>query len=188
MSITKLFARAVDEFDRRAQQVNDDQWHEPTPCTDWDVHQLVNHIVNEARWVPPLLAGNTLAEVGDSLDGDLLGNDPKGAWSAARDDQLEAVASLDSLDRLVHVSWGQIPARDYVNQVLMDHLIHGWDLARAIGADDQLDRETVEYCYEIAKPMEAMLRGSGVYGEGVSVPDEADTQTKLLALVGRKAQ
>ena len=187
MNTNELFARAVGEFDRRVQQVGDDQWHEATPCTDWDVHALVNHVVNEARWVSPLLAGKTIEEVGDSLDGDLLGDDPTGAWNEARDEQLEAAGALKSLDQKVHVSWGQIPAGDYLEQVLMDHLIHGWDLARAVGGDEQMDKGLVEHCYQQAKPMEEMIRGSGAYGSGVEVPEDADTQTKLLALLGRQA-
>ena len=110
MNIQELFARAVDEFDGRVQQVKAAQWRDPTPCTEWDVHALVNHIVNEARWVRPLLAGKTLEEVGDSLDGDLLGDDPIGSWSGARDEELAAVGSLGSPEQLVHVSWGQISA------------------------------------------------------------------------------
>lgn len=182
-----LFERAVGEFDSRVKQVKDDQWTDATPCTDWNVHDLVNHIVNEAYWVPPLLAGKTIAEVGDLFDGDLLGTEPQETWSKASDQELQAVKALGGLDQKVHVSWGAIPAGEYLTQVLMDHLIHAWDLARAIGTDKKLDDELVEYCYDVAKPMEEMLRGSGVYGSNVSVPDDADTQTKLLALVGRTA-
>ena len=134
-----------------------------------------------------MLAGQTLEDVGDALDGDLLGDDPIGFWNAARDDELTAVASLDSLDQMVHVSWGQIPASEYLTQVLIDHVVHGWDLARAIGADEQLSPELVEFCLEVARPMEPMLRSSGVFGEKVDVPEGAGPQAELLGLVGRRA-
>lgn len=185
MNLKDLYGRAVDEFGARVEVVGKDQWHDPTPCTEWDVHDLVNHIVNEARWVRPLLEGKTLAQVGDSLDGDLLGSDPQGAWRAARDEELDAVRSLDSLERSVHVSWGQIPAGVYLHQVLMDHLVHAWDLARAVGADEGLDPELVEYCYRGAKQAEDSIRSSGVFGSAVEVSETATTQAKLLALLGR---
>ncbi|MBA2725723.1 MAG: TIGR03086 family protein [Actinobacteria bacterium] len=185
VSPSDIFVLAVDEFDARVKQVKDDQWVDATPCTEWNVRDLINHIVNEARWVPPLLAGKTIAEVGNALDGDLLGSNPHEAWDKARDEELQAVKTLGALDQKVHVSWGDIPAGEYLAQVLMDHVIHAWDLARAIGADDKLDDELVEYCYDVAKPMEEMLRGSGLYGNEVSVADDAGTQKKLLALVGR---
>jgi uncharacterized protein (TIGR03086 family) len=187
VSVPELYARAVDEFDARMQQVKEDQWTDPTPCTDWNVHDLVNHIVNEARWVKPLLDGKTIAEVGNSLDGDLLGVAPYEAWINAREEELEAVRGLGSLDQKVHVSWGEIPASEYLTQVLMDHAIHAWDLARAIGADEHLEEDLVDFCLEAARPMEQMLRGSGVYGDHVEAPADADNQTKLLALVGRTA-
>lgn len=182
-----MYARAVDEFGARVGAISDDQWHDPTPCSEWDVHQLVNHVVNEARWVAPLLAGKTIEDVGDSLDGDLLGEDAHGAWKHAREEQLDAIEALDSLDQDVHVSWGQIPAHEYMNQVLMDHLVHAWDVARAVGADERLDPEVVEHCYAGAKAVEEMIRGSDAYGDQVPVPEGADTQTKLLAMLGRKA-
>lgn len=182
-----LFASAVGEFDDRMQQVKADQWHDPTPCSEWDVHALVNHIVNEARWVDPLLAGKTLEEVGDSLDGDLLGEDPVASWNAARDEELAAVESLTALEQMVHVSWGQISASEYLTQVLIDHVVHGWDLARAIGADEQLSPELVEFCLEVARPMEPMLRSSGRFGDKVEVADGAGAQAELLGILGRKA-
>jgi len=187
VSIPELYARAVDEFDARVQKVGDDQWHAPTPCTEWDVHALVNHVVNEARWVQPLLAGKTLEDVGDSLDGDLLGDDPPGSWKYARDEQLAAVSKVSSLDQMVHVSWGQIPASEYLTQMLMDHVIHAWDLARATGSDETLDPELVEFCLSAAKPMEEMIRASGVYGEKVEVPEGAGPQAELLGLLGRSS-
>ena len=180
------FVRAVGEFDARVQQVKEDQWHDSTPCTEWDVHALVNHVVNEARWVAPLLAGKTIADVGDSLEGDLLGDHPLASWEAARDEQLAAVEKLGSLDQEVHVSWGEIPASDYLTQVLMDHLIHGWDLARAIGADERLDPKLVEFCLERVRPMEEMIRGSDMFGDKVEVPEGAGSQAELLGLLGRK--
>ena len=68
-------------------------WSARTPCAEWDVHQLVNHVVGEDRWTRPLVDGMTIADVGNSLDGDLLGDDP---FAAARTAADEAVAAVDS--------------------------------------------------------------------------------------------
>jgi uncharacterized protein (TIGR03086 family) len=186
MDISELYRRSVDGFDRRMQAVGGSQWSNSTPCTEWDVRRLVNHIVYEDRWAVPILEGKTIEEVGDSFDGDLLGDDPKQAWKEASQEALDAVERAD-LDRMVNVSWGQIPAREYLGQLFQDHLIHGWDLARGIDGDDRLDPELVEACWAGAKQQEEAIRASGVFGEQQDVPDDADTQTKLLALLGRKA-
>ncbi|MEX1288624.1 MAG: maleylpyruvate isomerase N-terminal domain-containing protein, partial [Acidimicrobiia bacterium] len=80
-----LYRRAVAEFDRRVAAVPDHRWASPTPCSEWDVRALVNHLVYEDLWAKELLEGRTLDEVGDRFDGDNLGDDPKAAWAAARD-------------------------------------------------------------------------------------------------------
>lgn len=186
IDIKELFPRAVAEFDRQVQAVAEDQWASQTPCTEWVVRDLVNHLTYEDRWAPELLAGKTLEQVGDRFDGDLLGDDPVGAWEAARDGALEAVAA-GSMDRMVHTSMGEIPAGDYLSQLFSDHLVHAWDLARATGSNEDLDQELVRACEGMMRPFESMMRASGVFGEHVDTPHDADAQVRLLALFGRRA-
>ena len=139
-----LHRRAVGEFDARVRAVGDDQWELPTPCSDWNVRQLVNHLVYEDRWTVPLMEGTTLAEVGDRYEGDLLGDEPRKAWAESSAEAVAAVQADGALERTVHLSSGPTPATEYVSQLFADHLIHAWDLARAVGADDRLDPELVE--------------------------------------------
>ena len=80
-----------------------------------------------------------------------------------------------------------MPATEYVSEVFVDLLIHGWDLARAIGADETLDPESVEIVYERMKPHESELNSSGVFGAHVEPRDGADLQAQLLAVFGRTA-
>ncbi|MDQ3985484.1 MAG: maleylpyruvate isomerase family mycothiol-dependent enzyme, partial [Actinomycetota bacterium] len=70
------FKKAVEEFDRRVEQIRDDQWELPTPCSEWNVRDLVGHLVYEDKWAAPLLEGQTIEQVGDRFEGDLLGDDP----------------------------------------------------------------------------------------------------------------
>jgi uncharacterized protein (TIGR03086 family) len=185
--LSDLYRRAVDMFGGLVHQVPDDGWKASTPCSDWDVHTLINHLVNEDKWVAPLLAGKTIEEVGDAFDGDLLGADPKKAWEQAAQESVTAVAQDGVEERTVHVSFGEIPGRDYISQVLSDHVIHSWDLARGIGVDDSLDPELVEFVHTYLEPQAEAWRGAGAFGDKVEVPQDADQQTKLLALTGRKA-
>lgn len=182
-----LYARALKQFGEKVHAVGGDQWANATPCSEWDVRALVNHLVNENLWVPPLLEGRTIEEVGDRFDGDQLGTDPGGAWEASADDALAAVADPAALRRTVHLSYGERPARDYVDEMFIDLVIHGWDLARGIGADEVIDREFVEILYARAAPMEDALKSYGVYGGKVTPPEGADAQTMLLAIFGRVA-
>jgi uncharacterized protein (TIGR03086 family) len=147
----------------------------------------VNHIVYENRWTSPLMRGSTVEEVGDRFDGDLLGERPKEIWSLASREALDSVEEAGALDRTVNVSSGQIPATEYVGELTSDHLIHAWDLARAVGADEKLDPELVEWLYEQAAPREDEMKSYGIYGDKIEVAHDADTQTKLLAVFGRRA-
>ena len=83
--VIELHARAVGGFLAIVAGVAPDAWGRPTPCVDWDVRTLVNHVVGEERWAVPLLEGRTIAEVGDSLDGDLLGDRRRHARGEAQD-------------------------------------------------------------------------------------------------------
>jgi uncharacterized protein (TIGR03086 family) len=181
-----LLAAAVACFGDRVHQVGDDQWGDPTPDEGWDVRTLVNHLVNECLWAPPLLAGQTIAEVGDRFDGDLLGDDPRGAFDRAAAALVAAASEEGALDRTVHVSYGDIPGAEYVRQVLSDHVVHAWDLARAIGADEALDPGLVEWVLVYMAPNADAARAAGVFGPEVDVPDCSDPLTRLLAVTGRR--
>lgn len=185
--LVSLFLRSVDEFDWRVAAIGDDQWTNATPCSEWDVRALVNHVTSEALWLPHLLAGKTIEEAGDAFDGDVLGNDPAGAWSIAAKEEREAIQEAGVLERTVHLSRGPTPASVYIGELFSDHLIHAWDLARGIGGNEKLDPELVDTLYGFAAPIEDDLKASGMYGDKVDPPAEVDTQTKMLAVFGRVA-
>jgi uncharacterized protein (TIGR03086 family) len=184
--VKELYRRALERFGQHVHQVRDDQWHGPTPCTEWDVRVLVNHLVSENLWMPPLLIGKKIADVGDRFDGDMLGDDPKSAWDQSAKESAAAVRSAP-LDVTVHLSYGDVPARHYVNEVMTDLAIHGWDLARAIGADEAIDPEIVDLLHAELKPKEDGLKATGLFGPKVVAPPGSDKQTQLLALFGRVA-
>jgi uncharacterized protein (TIGR03086 family) len=188
MDVPELHRRACETFGERVHQVGDDQWHLPTPCEDWDVRTLVNHLVYENRWTPSMFAGKTIAEVGDRFEGDLLGADPRSAWRSAAAEAVEAVHGDGAMERTVHLSFGDVPGEEYARQLLTDHLIHAWDLARAVGGDERLDPDLVTDCAAWFADREELYRGAGIIGARVEVGDDADQQTRLLAAFGRDAR
>jgi uncharacterized protein (TIGR03086 family) len=185
MALVDLYRRSVDGFVDRVRKVRPDQWTEPTPCAEWDVRTLVNHIVYEDRWSVPLFNGATIAEVGDRFEGDLLGDDPIASAEDAAEETKAAVAADGVTDRTVHLSFGDTPATEYLHQLFADHLVHGWDLAVGIGADRTLDPEAVRACIEWFADQEDIYRTSGAIGPRVQVPADASEQDRLLAAFGR---
>jgi uncharacterized protein (TIGR03086 family) len=185
VELVELFRRAVAEFASRVPRVGPDQWHGPTPCREWDVRTLVNHLVYEERWSAPLFAGATIAEIGDRFDGDLLDNDPVGMVADAAAQSEAALAQPGALDRTVRLSFGDVPGREYGWQLLADHLVHSWDLAVSIGADPRLDVEAVRACAEWFTGRELLYRMGGAIGPRVEVPAGSGEQDRLLGAFGR---
>ena len=183
--VLALHAIGLDEFALRVRAVKPDQWHSPTPCREWDVRDLVNHLVVEQLWVPPLLDGATVAEVGDQFDGDQLGDDPVAAWESSSAAARAALTRPSVLDRIVHLSFGDVPAALYCTQLATDLAVHAWDLAKGIDADDRLDPELVTAVREWTEPQLDLLAASGLFDPPVPAPTDADPQGKLVALFGR---
>jgi len=181
-----LFRRATDGFGRHVHSIGTEQWHDPTPCTDWDVRMLVNHVTVEQLWVAPLVARSTVDEVGGRFDGDQLGEDPTGAWDASVNASRAAFGASGALEATVLLSSGEKATAEYCWEMTTDALIHSWDLARGIGADETLDAELVELVYERTLPVAEHLHETGLFAPPVPVPGDATVQTRLLALFGRR--
>jgi uncharacterized protein (TIGR03086 family) len=179
------YQRASVRFGDLVHMVRDDQWDLPTPCADWTVRDLVNHVAGENLWTVPLMAGRTIAEVGTAYDGDVLGDDPVASSDDAAAAARAALGADGALERTVHLSFGDKPAEEYVQQLLADHLLHGWDLAQALGVDDRLDPDLVDAVASWFTTVEEGYRQVGAIGPRAAVAPDADAQTRLLARFGR---
>lgn len=185
MDLNTLYHRTVECWAERVNAVTPDQWDDPTPCTEWSVRQLANHVVNEDRWTVPLMLGRTIQDVGDQFDGDLLGAEPiKSALDAATD-ATHVVAEVLPKGGKVHLSYGEEDMGEYVRQLAADHLIHGWDIAAATGGNTRLDPHLVHEVQAWFNDREATYRASGAIGP--RAPLTGDAQTDLLAAFGRSA-
>ncbi|HUL25727.1 MAG TPA: TIGR03086 family metal-binding protein [Streptosporangiaceae bacterium] len=187
MDVPEMLRQAVGEFGARVSEIQAGQWEAGTPDTEWSVRDLVSHLVSEDLWAPPLFAGSTISEVGDRFDGDVLGPDPQQAWQAASAAALAAADAPGAMDRTVHLSFGDFPGREYALQLFADHLIHAWDLARAIGADERLDPALVDACSDWFAALEDAYRSAGAIAGRPAIPAGAGAQARLLAMFGRQA-
>ncbi|MER7578903.1 TIGR03086 family metal-binding protein [Kitasatospora sp. NPDC097691] len=179
------YAEALAAFDERVRLITPDQWDSPTPCTDWSVRDLVNHLVGEQLWVPELLMGATIGEVGGRFDGDVLGGDPAAAWTDAAEAARQAFDVPGAAELTVHLSFGDVTGQYYLDQLTTDLVIHTWDLSEGIGRLTRLPAELVDFALgEITGYGD--LSGSGVFDPPVPVAEDASPQTRLLALTGRR--
>jgi uncharacterized protein (TIGR03086 family) len=184
MALENAYRRSVEFWKYTVSNVSDD-WSRPTPCTDWNVRALVNHVVGEDRWTKPLVDGRTIAEVGDAFDGDLLGEDPKTSAMAAADEALTAVAERLPAGGTVHLSYGEEDIGEYISQLAADHLIHGWDLAAASGQNRNLDPELVAEVAGWFRNREEIMRSSGAIAAMPESASGGNPQADLLIAFGR---
>jgi uncharacterized protein (TIGR03086 family) len=179
--------RAGAEFRTRLRQAGPDGWHLPTPCDEWDVHALVNHVVGGNVRYRMILEGAPDDAVAATHGQNMLGPDPMASFDQALAELEDAFAAFGDLDRLVrHPKSGEMSARQ-LRLLRVDELaVHAWDLARGLGADDRLDGELVAWLYERMRVIEAFIAGSGMYADLGPAPESGDLQERLLHLVGRR--
>jgi uncharacterized protein (TIGR03086 family) len=185
MDLATVYRRSMEHWAVRVNDVRPEQWDAPTPCADWTVRDLVNHVTGEDRWTVPLMRGRTVEEVGSDLDGDLLGENPiTSALHAAAEAESVVTEVLPSGGK-VHLSYGEEEMTEYVHQLAADHLVHGWDLAAATGGDTRLDPGLVSDVAAWFAQHEEAYRSAGAIGPRAATTGEA--QADLLAAFGRTA-
>ncbi|MFI5240266.1 MAG: TIGR03086 family metal-binding protein [Candidatus Saccharimonadia bacterium] len=185
MQSHEAFLQANQLFSQLVQSITPDAWIKPTPCDKWNVRQLVAHVAYENAWVPDLLNGKTVQEIGNKYDGELLGDDPKAAWKRYSEAAEQAVHNSKSGQDLVHLSFGDFSVDFYINQLFFDHIIHSWDLAVALSSQLKFNDQLVEYAYNSVKDRAESLESSGLFKSPVAVEPNAPTLARLVALSGR---
>jgi uncharacterized protein (TIGR03086 family) len=171
-------------------QIRDDQWalvvpDDMTRTPGITLRDLINYHAYDDAWVPEVLAGRTMEEVGDKYSGDLLGDHPKLNFASIVETAVLAVRGFDDLDRTVHLSYGDWPAREYLKHITSFRGLRTHDIARFIGADATLPADLTQGLWDEIAPSAEEWRKLGVYGPAVPVPEGAPLQDRLLGLTGR---
>ncbi|MFN8041698.1 MAG: TIGR03086 family metal-binding protein [Acidimicrobiales bacterium] len=180
-------ALATSEMQRRLDAVAGDQWTADTPCDGWDVTDIVRHVVGGNRMAVALLGGCTRDDAMALLAGVDLGDDPVAAFRDAAGAQLAAFAEPGAFERLCHHPMGDMPGEQIIGFRTGDLTMHGWDIARATGADEAIPLALVEVVWESLQPVAPFIGQIGLFGGGPSgdVGEDAPLQDRMLDLAGR---
>ncbi len=175
------YRRVSDGFDAVVNAVTPDKWGAQSPCELWTARDVVAHVIGGHRGVIAGVRGGDSAPLGAD-------EDPKQAWDEASRAMAEIAGDPELMAKKVDGPTGKMPLGEIIGRfVTMDVLVHTWDLARAVGADERLDEDSVRKAYEALKPMDAMIRQPNVFGPKVEPPSGADLQTEFLCFLGRRA-
>ena len=191
MNEKDIFILADEALKNVVDQIRDDQWDQIVPDDltrrpGTRLRQTINYHAYDDAWVPDVLAGKTIAEVGTTWDGDLLGDHPKLNFASIVETAVLTVRAFGGLDRIVHLSYGDFPAREYLKHITSFRGLRAYDIAKFIGADTTMSDALVQGLWDEIAPDAEQWRQMGVFGPAVEVAETAPLQDRLLGLTGRQ--
>jgi hypothetical protein len=170
-------------------QISPEQLNLPAPA-DWSEKEnptlrdiLAYHAEDEA-WLPAVLEGRTIDEVGDTYKGDLLGDDPIGNYDRINEATTKVVTGELDPEKIVHLSYGDYSLGEALQHTALYRAFQAWSIAHHIGLDYSLPDELVENLWEQIAPDIDMWRGFGVFPPEVPVPVDANREVQLLGKAG----
>jgi uncharacterized protein (TIGR03086 family) len=193
--LIERFVLSSKEFERRLLPLRPEEWTRPTPCTEWNVRQLVNHMTRGNLNYVGLLLGGTSAEFLQLRDVDALGTDPIEAYTQSVQECAEKFSRPGAMQRLLDYPLGRVTGQQALAVRTTDSTIHTWDLARAVGADDSLQPSLVKWIDDNLDQIYAGLAETPVATETThrffAAPDgtpahNASRQDQMLHRMGRK--
>jgi hypothetical protein len=179
----QALADVIDQIRPEQWELSKPGWFATGGQGDATLRQIVNYHAYDSAWVPDVLAGKTIAEVGEGFEH--IKTDADCNYRRYSEMAIAAARGLDDPERTVHLSYGDFPAREFLRHVTSFRGFRTYDIAKWIGAGTELPPDLVQGMWdELAPDMDAW-RAMGVYGPAVPVPDDSPLQDRLLGLSGR---
>ena len=180
------FLRSIEAFGEVVATVDDPAaWDLLSPCTQWSAGDIVGHVVAVQHAIAATIAGRRAPMNPMVQPRRHAGDDPGASWRAAADVVRTAIRAPGVLDQMVTTWRGHTTVASMLAYNVGDTTVHTWDLARAVGADADLDPELVGAALALYEPIAHTMRDPPVFGTAIVVDPAARAQDRLLALVGR---
>lgn len=176
------YRRLAERFTSTVQAVPAGAWDKPSPCAGWSAAEVLAHVIDSETGL--------LKKAGaDAPSGPTVQADPVRAWESARDAVQAALDDPECAD----VEYDGMGGRTTVGATFgsfmsVDLIVHRWDIAHAAGIDDSIPAQDMAFAQGFAERMGDVAQTSGAFGPRVVVSEDADEQTKFLALLGRSAR
>ena len=181
--------RATDEYCARLLAVQTaSQWASPTPCDEWTVRDIADHILGGNRFTVLILGGLPPDAAMDHVIHGDYADDPGQAFEESATAQLSALGQPGVLERMYEHPMGLISGRQIARLRMSDMVVHAWDLARALGLAEGLDQELVTESIAVFEDVGETFTVAGFFGSGPSgmLAEDSSDQLRLLDMVGRR--
>jgi len=188
MDTVGLMKQVIASTDKIVKGTEPSQLGLPSPCTEWTVRDVINHITGGSTMFAVCVEEGSVPDdlLGKLMAGDNLGDDYVGAWESASSRAMTAFEEPGALDKMVKLPFGEMPAGVAVNIAVFDVLTHAADIASATGQTID-DTALVETALEVGHQMIGPdLRVPGVFDREQPAPEGATPTERLLAFAGRK--
>src|SRR5438552_12951524 len=184
MEIVELHDRALEATTAIVANVDAAQFGAPTPCAEFDVRALLNHmVIGNDRFAKS--AGGEPAEA-VPLTGDFLHDDALKSYRESAAAVSEAWRAPGALERTARLPFGDFPGAFALGIHTVEAIVHGWDLAKATGQPTELDPELHAVAWRNTKDIDDSFRGPGrPFGPAVKAPAGASDTARLMAWLGR---
>jgi uncharacterized protein (TIGR03086 family) len=179
-----LSERSYDLAGHTIAGVRPEQLDSPTPCSEWTVGDLINHMIGAHFYFTAALRGQQMDP--DAPPPDFAAHDPSGTFNQASSEMLRAWREPGALDRTVQTLMGPMPAQMLIGMFTMDNLAHAWDLARATGQDESLDPQLAEHLLVMIRQVDPPRGEGSPFGPEQPAPEGATPVQKLAAYLGRQ--
>lgn len=160
-----------------------DQWEAPTPCPEWNVRELINHLVTGNLSVVALLRDQAAPDEAK----DHLGNDPLTRYRRCCGELLSAFGDREVFDRFFFACPGPMPGAGLLHLRITEQLVHRWDLAQATGQSTQvLPGDLAETELHLSQTRLAQAPRTGQpFGTAQPTAPDASHLDRLVAYLGR---
>jgi uncharacterized protein (TIGR03086 family) len=190
MELYAAFEQAVASTAEIVKGVRAGQMKAPTPCAEWDVRALLNHVIG-TLWLSEALLTDAVPRhpmlPGGMPGSDLTGGDPSAAYAEAAVAALAAAAAVDALTRVHATPLGDMPGPVLAGFTTLDIAVHGWDLAKATGQPAVLEAGLAGHVLGFARQsLTGEEARAGRIGPALAVPGSAPVTDRLAGFLGRQ--
>jgi len=183
VDVVELYVDALATFGNAVRDVQDHEWDLPTPAPEWNVKELVAHVVLGEAHLPLVLAGETTMTQ-TSFGSEMLGTSPLATWRGTALRAIEAARESGVADQIFDLDMGAVPGSQLLGYRITDNVVHAWDLRVASGRPQAIEDRFASWLLDFWQPVAAQIADTGFFGAPTE-PVSDSSSDRLLALLGR---